>query len=320
MKLARLAFVIAAIALAGLYTAAVARATPAADPEPSDAPYIDLESHTIAPHTVQWYRFEFVVDQPGFLCHFLPCPNRAVYSGNAVIRLNGLARSGIRFELYAPEQIANWRDTGPIGAGGESDQDLIWAGESSTNGTWYVRVVNDRGYPITYRFAIAGIRIALYRTPVPTATPWSVAAAVEAARGGGATPTPTAKPLGHNISPDTALMIDERTQTIASNSDLWYTAAFPMNPDPIAIRLIDGASTGLAFELYMPAQAATWWKDDPLGRGGIVGNDLVWAGSPDTNDRRLIRVINRTGRAVSFAFSVQSTRPSAPAPLPFTFY
>lgn len=320
MKLKRMPLMLATLAAMLFAGVLAASAMPPLDAEPYDAPYLDTDPHGIAPYSTTWYRFEFVVDHPGFLCRFFACPDRAVYSGSAVIRLNDIARSGIRFEVYSPDRLADWRDSGPVGAGGQTGDDLVWAGESSTNGTWYVRVVNDRPYAIDYKFTVQGLRIALSRTPEPTATPWSVSRAIEAARGATPTPTTAGPPAGANTSPDAARPVDASVQLINSGADLWYMAAFPMNPDPVAFRLYDGARNGLAFDVYMPSQAGTWWKDDPLGRGSALGDDLVWAGTPDTIDRRLIRVVNRTGRAVSFTLAVQSTRPSAPPPAPFVIY
>ena len=304
----------ALLALAAL-SLTVASAHPAGDSEPFDAPYLDTQPHTIPPYSTEWYRFEFVVDGPGFLCRFLPCPDRAVYHANAVIRIDDVARAGLAFEVYSPEQIRNWRDTDPVGRGNEEDNALVWSGESGSNGIWYVRLVNDKGYAIDYRVTVTGVRVALSRSPEPTATPWSIAQAVEAARRGTPTVPPPLSIPRDNTAPARAAPASDVVLTIPPATDHWFVAAFPMGQDNINIRLVDGARNGLAFEVYMPAQSETWWKEDPIGRGDTSGDDLLWSGGPDGVDRRLVRVTNRTGRAVSYALSVELTRqPAAPVP------
>ena len=65
------------------------------------------------------------------------------------------------------------------------------------------------------------------------------------------------------------------------------------------------------------------WKDDPLGRGSAVGNDLVWAGTPDTIASGLRRfgtamsavsaeppIASRSSRSVRWRAAPRTTRAS----------
>ena len=132
---------------------AVNAAAPAA-PEPGQASYLDDQPHTLAAHDSAWYRFEFAVIGPGFLCHFFTCPDIQGGHGSATIRMPLVARSGIGFEVYAPAQAADWRKEDPVGRGNPDGEDLVWAGSADTNGTWYLRVVNPTGSALDFQLIV----------------------------------------------------------------------------------------------------------------------------------------------------------------------
>jgi len=105
---------------------AVGAAAPA-DAEPGQAPYIDGQPHTLAAHQSTWYRFEFSVFGPAFLCHFIACRDTQGAHGSVTIRMPGIARSGLGFEIYAPAQMRDWRKEDPVGRGNPEGEDLVWA-------------------------------------------------------------------------------------------------------------------------------------------------------------------------------------------------
>jgi hypothetical protein len=291
-----------------------------ADSEPGQAPFIDGQPHTLAAHDSTWYRFEFSVMGPGFLCHFFACPDLQAAHASATLRMPGTARSGLGFEIYAPAQMRDWRKEDPVGRGSPDGDDLVWAGGADTSGTWYVRVVNDTGYSIDYRFAVSGTRLAVSRPtedPAAQQAGGDVAAWLEAQRAG--TPTPTPYPAGINVTPDKSVEIDGSPHTISPGSDLWFTFTFVSNAR-LSVRILGGAGSGLAFELYAPGQVSDWWKEDPLGRGAVDGGDLAWTGDPNGSRLRYVRVINHTGRTVDFQLAVMSPGTQSPSPRPFQGY
>jgi hypothetical protein len=180
------------------------------------------------------------------------------------------------------------------------------------SGTWYVRVINDTGTTLDYHFTINGAGVAVSRTeetPETRPTPSGLAAWLESQRA----PTPAATPVVDNTTPDKAGGIDGQAHTIAAQSELWYTIGF--SRDRATVRLLNGASRGLAFDVYTPGQLTAWWKEDPLGRGTPDGGDLVWTGEPDVTYTRYIRVVNNNNQPVEFTLRVVLPL-KQPAPVP----
>ena len=82
---------------------AVNAAAPAA-PEPGQASYLDDQPHTLAAHDSAWYRFEFAVMGPGFLCHFFTCAD--IQGGH------GSARKGFQRQcLFVVHPMTSALDT-----------------------------------------------------------------------------------------------------------------------------------------------------------------------------------------------------------------
>lgn len=289
-----------------------------ADTEPTNAPYLDQQAHTLAAHDSTWYRFEFAVEHPFWLCRFLACPDREVYYGNIIIRLPGAVRNGLQFEVYAPNQIAKWHAEDPVGRGNPENDDLTWAGASNEDSVWYVRVVNNTHRALDYRFTIQGVRILLSRaTPVNPTPTQSFYERYEAERN--PTPTPTPTPITVTPSdPNKAANVDGKEHTLAAHAEWWYMVTFPLDRNKLTIKLVDGASNGLKFDLYTPDRINQWWKEDPVGRGNIEGNDLVWTGDQEGIAQRYIRIVNPTGRDVNIFLAVNTYEPKPP-PKPFEF-
>jgi hypothetical protein len=298
---------------------AVGAAGPA-DSDPGQAPYIDGQPHSLAAHDSAWYRFEFSVMGPGFLCHFITCPDVQAGHALATIRMLAAARSGLGFEIYAPAQMRNWRKEEPVGRGSPEGNDLVWVGGADTSSTWYVRVVNDTSYGIDYRFDVAGTNLVVSRpADVPAFVPTTsgLAAWLEAQRAG--TPTPTPYPAGINVNPDNAVEIDGGPHTISAGTDLWYIFTFVADAR-LSVRIVGGAGSGLAFEVYAPGQMGDWWKEDPLGRSAVDNGDPSWTGDPNGSRLRYVRVSNRSGRAVDFRLVVVAPQAKPLPPLPFQGY
>ena len=319
MKIVYRASSLAAVMLLLLSGALAAGADAPADAEPGQAPYIDGQRHTLAARDSTWYHFEFSVLGPGFLCHFIACHDLQSAHGSATIRMPGIARSGLGFEVYAPSQVRDWRKEDPVGRGSPDGEDLVWAGGADASGAWYVRVVNSTGYSIDYHFAIAGSSLVVSRPTIDPAArqPTDVAAWLDAQRAGAPKPAPYT--AGSNVNPDKSAEIDGSPHTISPGADLWYIFTF-VSDVRLSVRVMGDAGSGLAFEVYAPGQITDWWKEDPLGRGELIGGDPAWTGDPNSSRLRYVRVINRAGRAVDFQLTVAEAQPKAPAPRPFQGY
>jgi hypothetical protein len=115
--------------------------TPGANIDPGIAVNLDSAIHAIGAGQSLWYRFEL--------------PNT---SGTFVtISLPGAAHSGLRFEVYAADQIHDWSSEDPAGRGNVDDNNnLEWSAQSDANSIWYVRVVNDNAVSTNFQFVLTG--------------------------------------------------------------------------------------------------------------------------------------------------------------------
>lgn len=305
---------IMAVAALMLLASVSALGTQASGPE--GAPYLDDGSHTVAAGSDAWYKFEFALTQPGFLCKFIFCPDKPSNHGYVQINMPGQAKSGLQFAVYAPGQMRRWQMEDPVGMGSPIDDDLTWASDIDDNAKpWYVRVINDTNGPLRYQFDVQGIGLVLSRPVVPTERPLSPSEQWEQSQR--PVPTPTPNYTTANTDPSKAVATDGYAHTIPAQSELWYRFEFPNGLHSI-ITLADAARNGLSLEVYAPDQLNTWWKGDPLGRGDVVGADLVWAGDPDGGTVRYLRVVNRTNADVSFRFGINTPALPKPGPLPFS--
>ncbi|MBI5031735.1 MAG: PD40 domain-containing protein [Chloroflexi bacterium] len=143
-----------------------------------------------------------------------------------------------------------------------------------------------------------------------------------------ATPTGT--------SPNDALMVPTGTQTIASNTTLWFyfdyavsNSSGPGRPSggpggaPVGsksnakatVTVDANGAKDLQFAVYTPDQAKSWLSDvktEPVGRGtpyvdaltDSVTHDLYWAGAFNTSGIYMIAVTNSSSKAISFRMTV----------------
>ncbi len=119
--------------------------------DPARAVAIVGQQQAIAGNSAIWYAFNYPLS-----------PNTDTHTEVTVTLVNG-TNSGLRFEVYGPEQLVGWYnntpvgrsntslincDTGaPAGQGGCQSPDLTWVGNFANAGTYYVRVVNINGTP-----------------------------------------------------------------------------------------------------------------------------------------------------------------------------
>jgi len=122
--------------------------------DPAQARAIDGQQHILPAHSATWYRFGYGAD-----------PN----TGKRPVMIITLVKgkdSGVRFEVYAPENLNAWWNNQPTGRGtvqmvdcvtGEPSEsgecplpDLVWKGAFGAGGTYYVRVVNDNNSQSVY--------------------------------------------------------------------------------------------------------------------------------------------------------------------------
>jgi len=95
--------------------------------EPSGAMLLDTNMHSLSGGQSQWY------------CFSLP-DSRGQFS---TLSLPGMAKSGLRFEIYPATQINSWRDQDPIGRSNADDKgDLVWAVQSDVRSSFYLRIIN----------------------------------------------------------------------------------------------------------------------------------------------------------------------------------
>jgi hypothetical protein len=117
---------------------------PGANIDSYHAAAVDGQAHTIPASASLWYRFDYGAG------------DRPVVTLTLV---NG-TNSGVGFKVYTTEQAATWWDTEPVGRGTASlepceggmclSNDLTWAGTFNLSGSYYVEVVNDNIYPMSF--------------------------------------------------------------------------------------------------------------------------------------------------------------------------
>ncbi len=145
---------------------------------------------------------------------------------------------------------------------------------------------------------------------------------------GTTTPTPAqapAAPGANTDNPGSAATLGSAVSTIPSNGATWYQFDYNTagNTDPrplVTIRLVNGVTNGLNFEVWSNERINSEWNngnDVPVGRGSpevIPGctttlpdgttsrcttNDLVWVGGFGADGTYYVRVVNNTGNAVA---------------------
>jgi WD40-like Beta Propeller Repeat len=141
---------------------------------PSDALIPTGAAQTLAPHSAQWYRFD--------------------YGGKKtpiVATLDDNQASGIRLAIYTPDEITAWQNgngLASIGSGSPyQGHDLGWTGQFPTAGRYYAVVYNDSDASVSVRLSVTGDSVTTVVNAAPTATPM-------------ANPFATVTPLGQGFS------------------------------------------------------------------------------------------------------------------------
>ncbi len=116
--------------------------------DPAKAVALDGKQQTIPANSAQWFSFNYTINTD------------VSASAHPVIRIqlqNG-NMSGVGFEVYSPEILANWWENKPLGIGTPTStssdgtvtqpSDLNWSGAFGASETYYVRVLNNTADPL----------------------------------------------------------------------------------------------------------------------------------------------------------------------------
>lgn len=149
------------LALAALSVTAIAAAPASAAAVPNDIPataqFVDGQTHSIAAQGSLWYKFDYDATR-----------DDSGHRTDATLAMVNATGTGLGFEVYTTDQIADWWEQKPVGRGtpqqideatGEpaeygtaQSSDLTWVGNFVASGTYYVRVTNDN--PTAMDFAL----------------------------------------------------------------------------------------------------------------------------------------------------------------------
>ncbi len=132
--------------------------------------------------------------------------------------------------------------------------------------------------------------------------------------------------------------IDGQVHSLAASSDTWFHFDYGLSNPPrtyVTLRLVNGAQSGLQYELYAPEIISEWWKNNPtgvgmvqnidcstgvpIGAGACQSKDLIWYGAFGGAGTYYVRVINNTPFPAQFVLTVQGDSVSpgpTVAPLP----
>jgi hypothetical protein len=129
---------------------------------------------TVAPHSAQWYRFDYGGEKTEILA-----------------TLDDNKSSGIRLAIYTPDEVSAWQSGNgltSIGAGSAMQgHDLGWVGRFGFAGTFFAVVYNDTDANVTVSVRITGDDVTTSVNVIPTATPMTNPFAVVTPLGKGVT-------------------------------------------------------------------------------------------------------------------------------------
>ncbi len=282
--------------------------------DPGHATVVDGKLDTFPANNSLWFRFDYAGDKSQIVATLV----------------NGGA-NGLQFNVFTPSQIADWWDETPIGRGntsGGNTNDLVWTGNSPIGGTYYIQVVNPGTSAATGQLMVQGDGVTL--VPATLAQPSNV--------GGAGAPAPKAPSasaapvVGPATDPAHAALIDNQPHIIPAGTSVWYSFNYVGDKSQILLSLVNGAASGLQFNVWTPARIGDWWNETPIGRGaaqnincdtGVVeekgackSNDLIWTGNFDIPGTYYIQVTNPAANAMSGQLMIQGTgvmlAPAAP--------
>ncbi len=296
LRIVGLVLVVVAL-LAGFGAMTVAADGPVAYAAPVNAPYIDSQAHTIQPNSSALYRFDYTIGDTR------PTTTITLLDGNV---------TGLTFDVWTPDMVTDMADNTPVGRGNTfnvaSDSgivqstDLMWSGAFGASGAYYVQVNNPNSTPMNAQLTISGSGVSL--APIAVTGPSANAA----------------QPVPNTDDPNKAVAINGTPQSIPANSAMWFSFNYAINTDTGArpvqtITLLNGAASGLRFEVYSPDILNNWWQNAPTGVGttpmvasenGMVQSaDLTWSGAFGASGTYYVRVINDNTNALPAALTIQ---------------
>ncbi|MBI5029154.1 MAG: hypothetical protein HZB51_01405 [Chloroflexi bacterium] len=262
--------VLAALFGYGVYTASAQG--PVTFVAPVNAPYLDTQSHTIAPNQSALFRFDYVI----------PDPTSRPYPLTTIRLPNGL-HSGLNFEVWTPEHVTNLVDNDPVGRGSPerfrcdvsetspegwcTTGDMIWIGAFGTSGPYYARLVTNNIYNpmasqafnasttttggMPYRFVITGDAVRLGGSPIAVTGPEATGTATPSAPEATSTPAATNTPS----TAETATSTPAMTSTPSAAETATSTPAVAMTSTPSAAET--ATSTPAAAMTSTPSAAET---------------------------------------------------------------
>lgn len=135
----------------------------------------------------------------------------------------------------------------------------------------------------------------------------------------------TARAEGPNTQPATASYINGQPQSIPANSAQWYKFDYKGDKSQVTVLMPNGANTLVAFNVYTPEQAQSWWDGStkPIGRGTAYqidcetgeenymgqcqSNNLKWVGQFNFPGTFYVQVVNYNTGTANFKLTVEGT-------------
>lgn len=128
-----------------------------------------------------------------------------------------------------------------------------------------------------------------------------------------------------NTQPATATFINGQPQSIPANSTQWYKFDYAGDRSLVTILMPNGANSLVAFNVFTPEQAQSWWepRTTPIGRGTAYSincatgeeqywgecqsNDLKWKGAFNFPGTFYVQVVNSNTGTANFTLTIQGT-------------
>lgn len=256
---------------------------------PDDALTPDNQWTALAAGQPAWYAFNYAGD-----------------GSQIVVRMGVEASNPAAFEVWTPDQLAQWArgdSVSPVGRGAANELfggDLIWTGNFDTQGTYYVLVT--AASPTTYALQINGAGVSFLTPAAPTKAETAAAATVAPAATAANEAPKAAVKTGQG--PADALTAAGDWLPLTVGQTVWYAFTYPGDGSSVTVRMSLGQSDSAAFAIWTPDALARAAQDDavqPVGRGSVsdlLGGDLVWTGNFNTPGVYYV-VVTQTGSALA---------------------
>jgi hypothetical protein len=90
--------------------------------------------------------------------------------------------------------------------------------------------------------------------------------------------------------PADSAFVGGQMNVILPGSSAWYRFDYAGDHSQVKVTLQLGAIENLAFEVYTPEEATSWWSSSPIGAGSVIGDDLVWSSNSHVSGMHYIKV------------------------------